>query len=570
MNTWEDGVEDDVFRSLENDEEDEVSAMDALDSGPAAYDVPHHEWRPSQWDALSFALSEFNSGEKFVISELPTGVGKSGIATALGRDRPVLVLVHTLSLLDQYSQKYGFDVIKGSQEYACILEEKVAKWRARFNRVPMVSDCHFEKMQDCPRFDACTYIVARNRALASRRMGCTYRYAAVAGIVSKRPGIVVLDEAHSAADEILAMEETKVNELDRREFNLPSFPFIKPYGKGGGGDLLSAAPKQVLIAWLERACAALTTKSEAWDPEFAQRQRNMHNKLSRMIQVIDDVEWFMEAGPQAIEYWRKGRTEQIPGIRLRPLSAKGIARRLWNHKEHALLMSATIGDPVPLARELGINTYEFRTYPHPTPAAYRPVFDLGMERMIYEKYNANPELFRMQAQKIVRFINKWPPMWRGLILTSSYEKIRQMRKYLTPPLGVRLANHGEASDMEEWMKMMRPGEIALQTMQGWGHGIDLYGDMARFMVMGSVPFKNPTDRYEQVRQSAYGNADFFWWSCYVSVPQATGRVSRGERDAAGNWMLNPSALADGSAMTGAAQRFYPAYFKEAIIPWRAA
>lgn len=569
MSNDDDGLDQSIFdglEQLEHEEHNEIpDIFESLDESPEAYDVPHPSWRPSQLDAFKYTQAKFAGGDKFVVAELPTGTGKSSIATALGRDHPVLVLVHTLSLLDQYSEKYGFSVVKGSQEYECVLPEKVNTWRTKHNRIPTASDCHFDKMSECPVYDSCPYILARDRAMAARRMGCTYRYAAVAGLVSKRPGVVVLDEAHSAADEILSMEELKVNEFDRKEFNLPCFPFHTAYGPKGQGDILRRAAKAVLSDWLTQSCSILSKIDYEWDPDTIQKHRNMYNKLYRMKQVLNDVQWFMEAGPSAIEHWYHRREIHIPGIRLRPLSAKGIAKRLWDHKKHALLMSATIGDPAPLASELGMQEYDFRTYPHPTPIAYRPVYNLGMERMIWDKTKDNPELFRIQAQRIVKFVNRWPRDWRGIILTSSYEKIRLLRKHLTSAIGHRLANHGDASDIYEWMRAMRKGEIAIQTMQGWGHGIDLYGDLARFMVMASVPFKNPTDRYEQVRQSAYGNSEYFWWSCYVTVPQATGRVSRGEQDEKGNWMLNVAALADGSATTGAAMRFYPAWFKEAIV-----
>jgi Rad3-related DNA helicase len=572
MPLLDDGTDNSIFDQLMQYETGEEiiqrDVLDDLEASPAFFDVPHETWRPSQWDALQFTLAQFDGGQKFVVMELPTGVGKTGIATALGKDAPVLVLVHTLSLLDQYAEKYGFDVVKGSQEYPCVLPVKVDSWRRKHNRIPTAADCSFDKMQDCPLYEECPYIRARDKALASRRMGCTYRYAAVAGIVQRRPGTVVLDEAHSAAEEILSMEEIKINEYDRKEFHLPSFPFTRSYGKDGAGDLLDPGAKKVLLEWLAVCSKLLAKVNEDWDPEFIQRQRNMLNKIRRVSQVIDEVEWFMEAGPSAIEYHYKGRTLNIPGIRLRPLSARGVAKRLWGSKSHALLMSATIGDPGPLASELGMGDYAFKTYPHPTPAMYRPVFDLGVDRMIYDRYTRDVELFRKQSQAIVKFINRWPKDWRGIILTSSYEKINQLRKYLTPPLGNRLANHGMASDMELWLSSMTKGEIAIQTMQGWGHGIDLFGDRARFMVMASVPFKNPTDRYQQVKQRIHGNADYFWWSCYVSVPQATGRVSRGEQDLNGNWLLNTSALADGSATTGAAMRFYPKWFKEAIQPLR--
>lgn len=538
---------------------------------PHEFGVPHTEWRPSQKEALQYVLQQFEQDQRFVVCELPTGVGKSSIATALGRDRQVLVLVHTLSLLDQYAEKYGFSVVKGTREYACVNPERVDLWQERYQKRPTAADCPFPKMSECPVAEECLYLQAREKALAATRMGCTYKYASLSPQVQRRGGVVVLDEAHSAADEILDSEEFVIHEQERQRFNFPRFPFAVAYGKGGKGDHLKTNAKKILVDWLLRCLGKVSAPSADWEPEEQQAYRSAASKFQRLLETMDSVEWFLEAGPSCIERSVRvhGRYQKqwVPGLRLRPLSARAVASRLWESKSKALLMSATIGNPDPLMQELGIEHYQYQSYPHPTPVAYRPVFDLQVDRMTHLQMQRNPTLQRDQAQAIVKFIAKWPPKWRGLVLASSFEKIKVLRAYLGEAFPERLANHNLVTDMEQWLAEMESGSIAIQTMQGWGHGIDLYGDRARMLVMAGVPFRNPTDLYQKVKQEIYGENEYYWWSSYVSVPQATGRVTRGEQDADGNWLLNVSALADGSAMTNAAKRFYPKWFREAIVPF---
>src|SRR4030042_2630241 len=165
MSRLDDGIENDLYDELNQFEDgDQLNMLDELDDSPEAYDVPHTTWRPSQFDALKSVQANYEAGDKFSVMELPTGTGKSSIATALGRFAPVLVLVHTLSLLDQYAEKYNFSVVKGSQEYECVLDSKGDSWRSKHNRIPTAADCHFDKMSECPVYAECPYILARDPA----------------------------------------------------------------------------------------------------------------------------------------------------------------------------------------------------------------------------------------------------------------------------------------------------------------------------------------------------------------------------------------------------------------------
>ena len=53
----------------------------------------------------------------------------------------------------------------------------------------------------------------------------------------------------------------------------------------------------------------------------------------------------------------------------------------------------------------------------------------------------------------------------------------------------------------------------------------------------------------------------------MQAVQIPGRVSRGEILPNGEFMENFAALADGSATTNMAKRFYPEWFKDAILKW---
>lgn len=548
---------------------EELRTIDAVDA--SVYGLPHKTFRPTQWDAIK---TIHQAQEQFIIFEAPTGSGKSGIATAMGRDDNVTVLVGTLNLLEQY-QKYGFKIIKGRGNYTCALTPKIQEW-ARDGKMPTAADCHYSPMDKCPAADECEYLQVKQEALASNRLAVTYPYAMLSYSVQQRRGILVCDECHEAVEQIIGFAEFSIGEYKRQQYNLPSFPFSS-YGESGKGDLLSEPAKLLLYAWIDASAKIVIDQAGmiGEDTEEGSRMMQFAQRLERLYLDVSSGDWFLECGPGLVRE-RMGRNEWRDnyGMRLRALTAQTVAPTLWKNKSKIVLMSATIGDPEPIINELGIEEYFWKTYPHAIPVEYRPIYDLGVGRLTHSELKKNPGLFQAQANIVAGWIaDVNEPSWRGIVLTSSYFKIQKMLQYLklSPMLkGRRIMaqSAGVRIDRlaEQFINDRKPGDILIASIQGFGHGIDLTGDLSRWAVVAGVPHVNPTDRYEILRKKRPGGGKYAWWKAYAAIPQGTGRVSRGEV-VNGEYLLNTAALADGSATTGLALKNYPGWFNEAIQKW---
>lgn len=535
---------------------------------PRDVGLPHDTWRPSQLDAYNKIKLKHSRDGGFVIVEACTGVGKSAIPTALSCNDRVLVLVQTLGLLNQYHNEYGFDIVKGRQEYNCVLDDKVSKWAVKHNRIPTSADCHFDKMSDCPMSSSCPYLEAKTIAGQSNRVACTYKYAVLSDTMRNRQGIIVLDEAHEAANEILSIAEFKVNFDSMKKFNLPVIPFLKAHSH----KLLDQFGKDTLVQWCIKA---LSIKNEfdfidVFDATLSEKAR-LKNTLKDMLEcmLLDERVYFEYNDTIVVSPYTGHKTPAH--IVIKPLEAKTVARRLWNNKKTIVLMSATIGNPKPLATELGISSYDFLTYKHPVPKEARPVYDLGMEKMTKVMLDTNPGLSKMQVRIIYSFIQRLNPKWRGIILTSSYKKINFLRDALYKLMPDRIVIPDINSQLsvkdriQSFIDDPREGLIAVDTIQGWGTGLDLRGDIARFSIVAGVPFDNPTDPYNRFRMEIPGKQQYSMWNSYNSIPQTCGRVSRGEKNTRGEYMLNVGAIADGSALSPTAMRYLPSWFKESIV-----
>jgi Rad3-related DNA helicase len=541
---------------------------------PRMLGLPHDTWRKGQYDAYKKAKSIDDNGGGTLVIEAPTGVGKSGIPTALGASKQVTVLVHNHGLLDQYEEVYGFDIIKGKQEYFCVLPSKVDHWKNSYGVIPTAGDCHFHNMYECDYSAKCPYLIARKRAMESNRMACTYKYAALSPAIRDRGGIIVLDEAHDCYEELIEFAKFVMDEATQKDMKFPKFPLVN-FGQGGKGDLLDGENRNQVINWIMEAMKKISIKDlfSEMTQRGSKNQKMFEYLSSALNMLVSNNMIFYKCCVPSSDDWRTLDAWTRPGIvmEIRSLDVKNVFHGLLENKTTTILMSATIGNPKPLMGELGISDYKFVTYPHPTPVDKRPVFDLGFERMTKANLDSRPALYKQQADAIAKFIQSQDPSWRAIILTSSNYKINLLNNFLKASLGSRLFLPQSAKLSERiaaFISNKEDGKIIVGTMQGWGSGISLDGNKARMSIVAGVAFSNPGDRFEALRMSTKEGRDYSFWNSYCGIVQATGRVARGELEEDGDFMLNIGCLSDGSCTTPVAMSNYSSWYKEAIVKWK--
>ncbi len=495
-----------------------MTPQNQIPDNPRIIGLPHDTWRPNQRELAQSVLNTQLTGGGKIFAEAAVGFGKSSVAAALGKYSQITVHVHTLSLLDQYRDNYDFAIIKGRQEYLCVLDDKVETWKAKYNLVPTARDCHFPIMYDCPAASSCPYLIAKDKGKKAPALATTYKYGALALLPQSRNGILILDEAHAAAEELIKFNEFILTHKRRDHYSLPPFPF-NAYGEKNLGDVLTGDHINKIIDWFTDCIAHLGDLDEDPITKDGARITRVIKSYSEMRYKLRQCDWFL-----LIESAR---------VVLKALTAKHVADRLFAEKSTILAMSGTIGDPAPLAFELGIDEYNHIAYDHPIPVANRPVHNLHVKPMNYNNLNKYPSLYRVQAIQIANFIKSLNPEWRGLILSSSFYKIQQLGKYL-PEL---LDNHrffiqgvGKTPSqlVAEFTLNTHPGDIAIATIQGLGTGVDFYGDLARYVVIAGVPHPSPTDKYMMARRERHGGIAYQHFYTFSAIAQGLGRVTRGE------------------------------------------
>ena len=189
--------------------------------------------------------------------------------------------------------------------------------------------------------------------------------------MKERPGHMVFDEAHDAAEELIRFNEFSYLTKTFRKHNLPAFPFSQ-YGDANKGATLTGDNKVKVATWLATCASILYIGKEASkliqiDDKETTKRRKLYDRFQRMADSLFSVEWFLQITPYQIS--------------LKALSAEAVVREVFAGKKTKLLISATIGNPQPLADALGIDKYKFLTFDHPIPVAYRSIKKLDVERM---------------------------------------------------------------------------------------------------------------------------------------------------------------------------------------------
>lgn len=533
----------------------------------------HSEWRPFQYEAVE-QIKETLDKKRIAILEAPTGTGKTAIATALAnslyrRDKTTVV-VQNLGLLEQYKD-YGFNILKGKQAYKCVDPKRIETWQQSYGREPTAADCPYAEMYQCRYGKECGYMVAREKAINSSRMACTYKYASLSAKVQDRGGLFVMDEIHNAVSEILSIGSFTMDDLQRNKHELPDFP-LKNYKDGEGG-LLEDDDLVEISEWILESmhCLGSVNLFDEITPEGSEKKKVME-RLNGLMELLSVCHGEVFYKCYKDKQWERGSINYTWHMEFRTISPSYLYYKMTSKKDRILMMSATVGSPKALiAGELRIpkEDYGFMQFPHPVPASKRPIYDIAVAPMSHSNLVKNPYIYDQQARSIAKWISEYTNReWRGIILTTSYKKIEMLKSGIVKYLGDHRIFRNTAKTLQEriqeFVEDETPSVIHIDTIQGWGTGVDLRGDIARYCVVAGVPFPNPTDAFEKIRMGTSTGRAYATAFAYNAVMQAAGRVSRGiKRD--GDYLLNAGAVADKLATSPYAKKHYSRWFTEAII-----
>jgi Rad3-related DNA helicase len=521
---------------------------------------PYAEFFPGQYEAIEQAIKHFRSGKKFVMAQVPTGVGKSAIAYTIhhvlreldAEHRSTFVTV-TKSLQDQYVREFDdiFD-LKGKTNYECL--KKVGPYNSQGCREALVSERCSRKI--------CPYVQVRDEwcdVAPLKLTNTSFMVEACDLLVMKpenRSKLIVVDECHTL-DTHLVKHCTLGVEVANLQYTMKiagqAFTekllkfFTQFYGVSVGDVIDSAAEKaknKVLAAReLHIACSS---NMSSWDESLrsGKGSGSMAAAVEELQQITDKLDIFVKARGE----WIVQETTPSKKIVLMPVYAHSVAQHgIFRKADQFLLMSATICGFEEYARSLGLDEkdYAIVDIPSPIPKEQRPVYACDLMKVAGD----------FDTSMLVKYIDKLIKREKGngIIHTVSYKLAQEIID--SSRYSERMLIH---RDMKQTMEHLKRGD-AIILSPSMEQGYDFKGDLARWQIIAKHPYDYLGDPWIKLNTSR--SSSWYRRRGVLRVVQASGRAVRGVSDWANTYVID----SEFSKVMKENRDLFPDWFRESVV-----
>lgn len=489
---------------------------------------PFDKMRPSQQAALEKFVETTNRDRKFTILELPTGVGKSGIAVTLGRwasqvGNGAYLLTIQKMLQEQYLKEFPELVeLKGASNYRCR------------DYPTTCEDGHKIAKMDNKPCTSCPYKEAKEQFIDTP-FGVTNFAYFCSGIANqktlfKERKLLIIDEAHNTEQTLINHSNIEITPHRAAELGvrLPSPP-LKP------NDISRA--KQWISKEVYPAINLLRIKNES-DKKDA-RHKGDDRALYGIVKqdaALDMLETklllFTESGS---DMWFIGHEEKLE---IKPLSGELFAEEmLFSMADQVVLLSATILDPRTFVRNLGLSPKQcgYLEVPSEFPLENRRIVFSPAGSMSFKNYEATlPKMLK----KIEKVLNKHDGE-KGIIHCQSYKTMNHILSHFKgTPHARRLLGHDPGMRSKKMALDIhaerQDGTVLLSPSMT--EGLDLRDDLSRFQIVAKMPFASLADPYVKTRMQL--DKDWYRLQTALTLVQSLGRSIRSAEDHATSYILD--------------------------------
>lgn len=514
-------------------------------------------WWPGQRETIDQIVAAFWM-HKFVLASIPTGGGKTIVATAIQRllGGTALYLAHTIQLQRQAQDTMPWAVLAtGRDNYPCGRSE-VDPLMALFGSMT-AQDC--EAYGGCVKKDerSCAYYQMLDKAAYSPQVIMNYAYALrilQAPIVDKAPNpfrrtFLIADEGHLAEDAIVEATSIGLWRGSCDDAGLPPWPQSHdPYmwiawatDAEGQAREWHAAAQDALAEAIDNPTAL--KRAYSWERR-ARKLRETINELRR----LDPTDWAVSPG--------------VKETKLRPIWAWSVANnRLWRYFDRVLIMSATLGDPKTLMTKLAIPFDQaiHIDVPSTFPIQNRPIFYFPAAKV---NRNTDSDEWALIASAIQHIANM-PRLAneKAIVHTASYKVVNALRPHLQHD--GRFVFQTTGNDKEMLIDLLKTSEEPVIVVSpSLGTGVDIRA--LRWQAIVKVPFGDLGDPITRLRRDYTRDDDRYFGKrnydeeAMNNVVQAAGRVVRAPDDWGVTYVLDAN-------FWGLYKRAYsPLFFREAI------
>jgi len=517
---------------------------------------PFQKIRKEQSKAIEFALDAYESGKRFVILELGTGVGKSAIGITISRYMEAYAsktrdekgdvmtgsyIITTQKILqEQYLRDFGgsstkttlVKSIKSSSNYQCSFysDQSCAESRRLLSSLAkQLNGTEFQKQ--CK--NQCPYALEKQEFIDFPISVTNFSYflaeTMYAGKLEPR-GLLVVDEAHNTETELGKFIEVTFSEKFAKDVLKCKLP--KNLDQESVFEWVSKTYKKSALKYskeLEKNLAKLNGDIEGYG-SFSKQYEMLDKhvcKVNRFLEVYKSNNWVMNVSYPSPDNKKAGKKFEFKPIDVSPYSHDVF----FKHGGRVLLMSATIVNKDIFCESLGINDGDvaFLNIPSPFPIENRPIHFIPVGSM--SKSSIDQTLPKM-AEAVKMLLQKHSKD-KGIIHCSNYK----VAKFINDSLcSSRILIH-DSSNRDQVLKIhLESNEPTVLLSPSMMEGVDLFDNHSRFQIICKVPFPYLGDLVVKKRMEK----NKFWYPYMTakSVIQSLGRSIRNENDHAISYVLD--------------------------------
>ena len=523
------------------------------------YDTPN----PGQMESIIEIVEQFQKGITHVICQIPTGCGKSAIATTvhkvlkeLNSKHRTCIVTASKSLQDQYvNEEPGIYNLMGKANYGCSHKAETSYNSPACKGIVRANGCTPKK--------ECTYVKRRTFwcDIASLKLTNTSFIVEASDSLVTEPenksDLIVIDECHEIDDFLI--EHSKIK-FELKDFSaLENIGFEQTIGKIrhyidtfsnmqiGTAFKPSFVQKEEMVKLrnhLDDIIAMLTEDLERDSCEFKEAKSNALDALNQIYSktqgfgVSDNEEWILN------NYIKSTMAELMP-VYSEQVAHHGILRKA----NQFLHMSATICGFDGYRKSLGIkDSYHIIDVPNPIPVESRQLFVLARHKVSggFTDWNG---LTRTVDELIAHHKGE-----NGIIHTVSFANAKEIIE--RSKFRSKMIATGDRFEIADHLNKLNSGHIVLSPSTE--KGFDGKGDICRFQILVKVPYGflgSPLIKLNSARHPEYYSR-----KAILRLVQACGRGVRGVDDFATNYIIDANFI----RLYNQNRDIFPEWFRDSV------
>ena len=541
-------------------------------------EFPYEKIRPEQ---QKFLEAVQNTDKKYIVAQMPTGSGKSGIAIYESMlVNSSYIVVTNKALQDQYwrdfQNKFPIKMLKGQSNYDCVVNDSV-----KCDKGPC-QGCDSTSIgikRYCRANDMCPYYNAAKEAADAKMFlaNTSILSSAIApkGDAAKRD-LLIIDEAHLLEDFLVdvgtirfsADRMIKLFEAEKRLDN-EDLRFIKSI------DLESSSKPTTKMEKYINICKSLSENiykdMVAYEAEQnkrvrendvkkvidrgAEKKSNKFKHKREILETITKLEAYEKSDPT--DSWVYNWNKKDRSLEIVPVNVDWIFKKYFDKlADKIIFMSATILNFSNFTSSIGIRPDQccFVDVDSTFDPKNAPIINIGNCKTNYHDLQDSANMDTIV--KTVKFILDKHKGQRGIIHTGNMKISKYIKEHLHDPrLLVRLDEVRNEDILEEHMVSSETVLVSSSLTEG----IDLHDDLSQFQIIVKLPW----DSLGNVRTKTLADEVPLWYQnkMWQKLLQASGRSVRSQTDYAETFILDSTFDFQHKKFS----KYLPEYFEKRLV-----